>query len=244
MSSMIRKALIAGLSCLALAAGDLTIAYKTHISGMGAGDGTETQYMNASKMRQNMVTGSRHSDTMIDYDTQTVFVIDHDKKIIKKATFQELADAMQRLDAQMNGQMAAMMQAMMGDMSEVKVAQLGKDTVLGRSCNQVKLDVGKISQTMSLDPSIKPPMDMAKALKMTAFMPGPMGAGMRKMYDKLKELKGVPLKSHMTGMMGMDSTREATSVSEAAIPASTWALPSGYATESLLKDLQRGGMRH
>jgi hypothetical protein len=240
---MLRKALLAGLSCLALAAGDLTITYKTHISGMGGGDGTETQYMNASKMRQNMVSGSRHADTMIDFDAQTMYVIDHEKKVIKKATFQEISNAMEQLDQQMDGQMAAMMQSMMGDMSEVKVAQLGKDTVLGRSCNQVKLDIGKISQTLSLDPSLKPPMDMAKALKMTAFMPGPMGTGMRKMYEKMKELKGVPLKSHMTGMMGMDSTREATSVSESAVPASAWDLPSGYATKSLTEEMRMGGRR-
>lgn len=244
MKSMIRKALLAGLSCLALAAGDLTITYKTTSSGMGStGEGMETQYMNASKMRQNMTGGSRSTDTMIDFDAQTMYVIDHGKKVIKKATFQEISDAMAKMDEQMDGQMAAMMQSMMGDMSEVKVAQLGKDTVMGRSCNKVKLDVGKISQTMSLDPSLKPPMDMAKALKMTAFMPGPMGTGMRKMYEKFHELKGFPLKSHMTGMMGMDVTREATSVSEAAIPASAWALPAGYTTKSLTEDMHMGG-RH
>ncbi|HJW10075.1 MAG TPA: DUF4412 domain-containing protein [Holophagaceae bacterium] len=243
MKSIFRKALLAGLSCLALAAGDLTITYKTTTTGMGGGEGTETQYMNASKMRQNM-SGAHHNDSLIDFDTQTIYVIEHDKKVIKKATFQELSDAMAQLDAQMDGQMGAMMASMFGDMSEVKVTQLGKDTVLGRSCNKVRLQVGKINQEMSLDPSLKPPMDMAKAMKMSSIVPGPMGAGMRKMYEKMRELKGFPLKSHMTGMMGMDSLREATSISESAIPASAWALPAGYATKSLTEDMHMGARRH
>ena len=236
------------VSSVALA-GDLTITYKVTMAGvMGqpSRSGTSTEYMNASRVRDNDT--STHVDTMIDLGGQVIYVIDNSKKVIKKATFQELQQAMKQMDARMNGQMAEMMSRIYGNPSDVKVTKGGPDTVAGRPCTKYTVRVGKMIEDMSVDASLRPPTDMAMARKMMgSIVPGPMGKTFRALYGQMAKIGGMPLKTHMVmdmGMFKMDTVREATSVSQAAIPSGAWSLPSGYATESLLKDLQRGGMRH
>ena len=249
MNSAIRSLLLAAASGLALMAGDLTITYKVSTAGMmgqPARNGNSTEYMNATHIRVNDT--SSNIDTLLDLGGQMIYVIDNGKKTIKKASFQEIQQAMQQMDSQMNGQMGAMMAQMFGDPSDVSVAKAGPDTVAGRSCTRYTVHVGKLNQDMSIDPTLRPPMDIATARKMMgSIVPGPMGKTFRALYEQMVKIGGMPLKTHMVmdmGMAKMDSTREATSVSQSAIDAGTWNLPSGYATESLLKDLQRGGMRH
>ena len=249
MNSAIRSLLIAAASGLALMAGDLTITYKASTAGMmgqPARNGTAIEYMNATHMRVNDTSSG--IDNLVDLGGQMIYVIDNGKKVIKKASFQEIQQAMQQIDAQTNGQMGAMMAQMFGDPSDVSVTKVGPDTVAGRSCTKYAVHVGKMRQDMSIDPTLKPPMDIATARKMMgSVMAGPVGKTFRALYEQMAKIGGMPLKTHMVmdmGMAKMDSTREATSVSQSAIDAGTWNLPSGYATESLLKDLQRGGMRH
>jgi hypothetical protein len=47
----------------------------------------------------------------------------------------------------------------------------------------------------------------------------------------------MPLKTHLTGLMGMDSATEATEVKTSDIPASVFTLPVGYKTEDQGKKL-------
>jgi hypothetical protein len=227
---------------------DLTIAYKVTTSGVmgqAARTGTSTEYMNANHIRVNDATTS--IDTLIDLDAQMMYVIDNNKKLIKKASFQEIQQAMAQLDTQSNGQMAAMMNQMFGDPSDVQVDKTGPDTVAGRACTKYHVRVGKMNQDMSIDSTLKPPMDMVTARKMMgAMVPGPVGKSFRALYEQMVKIGGMPLKTHMimdAGMVKMESTREATSISQSAIAAGTWGLPSGYQTESLLKDLQKGMSR-
>ena len=50
---------------------------------------------------------------------------------------------------------------------------------------------------------------------------------------ELAKVKGIPLRTHMTGMMGMDISTLATRIETGPIPASTFNLPEGYAVEDL-----------
>ena len=122
---------------------------------------------------------------------------------------------------------------MFGDVSEVKVEQLGADTVMGRPCKKVRITLGKMIEELSVDPSLQFPVkDYARSMAMLNRTPGPMGALFKRVYQETARLKGVPLRTRITGLMGMDVTTEATAVSMSPIPEGTWALPSDY----VLKD--------
>ena len=237
MRTLFRSLLLAGLSLATALAGDfLTITSKVTGKGpAGKSDGTQVQYFSATKMKITHAGGKM--DSLIDYDAGVMYTILHDKKKVQKMTFKDLAEAMEALEQQMSGMPEMVTKMMVGDISEVKVEKLGKDTVAGRTCDKARVTVGKLSQELSLDPTLKVPIDYAKAMQMIQRVPGPMGVAFKKMYGEFAKLKGFPLKSHVTGFMGMDQTTEATAISTAALPASTWALPD-YPVEDVGKKMK------
>jgi hypothetical protein len=220
-------ALSAILSSVILLAGDLTIT--SHITGKGhfAKESTQTQYVDATRMRTN--NESLKTDTLVDYGHEVFYTIDHTKKVVTKVTFKDMQEAMQGMEDQMANMPGMVTRMMFGDTTEVKVDQLGADTVLGRPCRKVRVSIGKMVEELSMDPSLQFPIhDYAKAMSFTNRMPGAMGALFKRIAQEVGKLKGVALRTHVTGLMGMDMTTEATAVSTAAIPASVWALPAGY----------------
>lgn len=216
------------LSAASMGAGDLTITSQVTGKGPIAKDGTQVQYVSATRMRVNHA-GSR-TDSLVDYGQEVMYAIDHGKKVITKFAFKDLQEAMQSLEDQLAGMPEMVTKMMFGDVSQVKVEQLGPDTVLGRPCKRVRITLGKMVQELSVDPSLPFPLkDYAKAMSLMNRTPGPAGALFRKVYEETARLKGVPLKTRLTGLMGMDVTTVATAVSAEPIPAATWALPEGYA---------------
>ena len=222
----------------ALFAGDLTITMKSHGGGpMGGGkDSVQTHYYSAKFMRVND-PGSQ-MDTLMDYGTMTSYTINHKKKLIQKLAFQDAVDAMNQASQQNAEGMSSMMNMMFGDPNNFKVTEEGKESVAGRSCDKYRIMVGKIVMDMSNDPSLKLPMpeaSYAKMIKMRGAMMAamPQGKGFIRLYEEMSKVKGVSLKTHMTGMMGMDIQQEATAVKEGPIDPSVFALPSGYQMEDL-----------
>lgn len=245
------KTLLATLvSTACLLAGDLTITSTSRHKGpMGAsGDGIQTEYFNANY--QKTVDESTRIDTMVDYGKGVFYTIHHKEKKIELMTFDDLVAIGEAMEARM-AQMANLPKAIQGMMGgkagEAKVEKLGDDTVAGRACKKYKLTVGKIVEELSLDPSLKPPVNPAAFAKFARLRgnmyAGPAGASMKKLTDELGKLQGMPLKTRVTGFMGTESTTEATEVKTSPIPASTFALPAGYKTEDVgkktLKELQK-----
>ncbi len=227
MRKLLLVAFSTALSALSLLAGDLTITSKVTGKGALAKDGTQVQYMSASRMRINH-EGTR-MDSMVDYANGVIYAIDHGKRTVTRMTFKDLQEAMEAMDEQVGGVSGMMAKMMFGDASEVKVEKLGADTVLGRPCQKVRITVGKMVEELSLDPTLQFPIhDYAKSMSMVNRMPGAMGALFKRLYEEIGRLKGVPLRTHVKGLMGMDVTTEATDVSTAAIPAGVWALPADY----------------
>ena len=90
---------------------------------------------------------------------------------------------------------------------------MGTDTVLGRPCKKVRVTLGKMVEELSVDPSLQFPIkDYAKSMAMLNRVPGPMGTLFKRVYQETAKLKGVPLRTHITGLMGMDVTTEATAI--------------------------------
>jgi hypothetical protein len=225
------------LGALSLFGGDLTIT--SHISGKGAfaKEGTQVQYFSASRMRMNH--GTAKIDSLVDYGHEAIYSIDHGKKVITKMTFKDMQEAMQSLEEQMAGMPEFVTKMMFGDTTEIKVEPQGTDTVLGRPCKKVRITLGKMIEEISVDPSLQFPFkDYAKAMTMLNRIPGQMGALMKRINQEMAQLKGVPLKTHVTGLMGMDMTTEATAISTTAIPESVWALPADYTMKDGGKELK------
>ena len=98
-------------------------------------------------------------------------------------------------------------------------------------------------EELSVDPSLQIPIkDYAKAMSMLNRMPGQAGLLFKRIYEETARLKGVPLRTHITGLMGMDVTTEATAISTAPISGSTWALPSDYTMKDGGKEM-KGAMK-
>lgn len=230
---------------LALTASDLTITFKN--SGM-KNEGRSVTYYSADAVRHNH-EGTK-TDSLTDFKAGAMYTIHHDKKKIDKISFDDMvamAEAMEGQMAKMREAMANMpdfAKKMMGDPDAFSVDELGKDTVAGRKCNAYKMTAGKLEMEMSLDPSLKIPMNPANFARFTKFsgmMQGalsPGGGGFKKLYEEMAKLKGVALKTKTkVPFINAELLSEATDVSEAAIPASVFALPAGYATEDVGKKM-------
>lgn len=225
------------LSATSLLAGDLTITSQVTGKGALAKDGAQVQYLSATRMRVNHA-GSK-TDSLVDYGKEVIFSIDHGKKIITKITFKDMQETLQAMEGQMAGMPEMVTKMMFGDVSEVKVEQLGPDTILGRPCKKVRITLGKMVEELSIDPSLQFPLkDYAKSMAMLNQAPGPMGALFKRVYQETAKLKGVPLRTRITGLMGMDVTTLATAVSTTPIPESVWALPAGYAEKDGGKEMK------
>ena len=222
-----------------LLAGDLTITSQVTGKGALAKDGSQVQYLSATRMRVNH-TGSK-SDSLVDYEHEVMYSVDHAKKVITRMAFKDLQEAMQAMEDQAAGMPEMVTKMMFGDVSEVSVEQLGPDTVLGRPCRKVRITLGKMVQELSVDPSLQFPVrDYAKSMGMLNRMPGQMGVLFKRVYQETAKLKGVTLRTRITGLMGMDMTTEATAISTAPIPESTWVLPADYAVKDGGKEMRDG----
>ena len=239
MRNLLRFAFWVVLPGLCLLGGDLTIT--SHVTGKGAlaKDGTQVQYISATRMRVNS-EGTR-TDSLVDYGNEVIYAINHEKKVITKITFKDMQETLQAMEDQMAGMPEMVTRMMFGDTSEVKVTPLGSDTVLGRPCKKVRVSIGKMTEDLSVDPSLQFPIhDYAKAMSFLNRMPGQMGTIFQRLYHEIGKLKGVPLRTHVTGLMGMDVTTEATAISTAPIPGSVWALPAGYTLKDGGKEMKEG----
>jgi Domain of unknown function (DUF4412) len=238
MRPLVPSIFLALLSAASLLAGDLAITSQvTGGRGAAAKDGTQVQYFSASRMRVNH-PGAK-TDSLVDYGQEVIYVVDHDKKVITKLTFKDMQDAMQAMEEQMAGMPEMVTKMMFGDVSEVKVEQLGPDTVLGRPCKKVRVTLGKMAEELSVDPTLQVPVkDYAKAMSMLNRMPGQAGALFKRIYEETARLKGVPLRTHVTGLMGMDVTTVATAISTAPLPEATWALPADYTMKDGGKEMK------
>jgi len=237
MHTLLALALGMALSAASLFAGDLTITSQVTGKGAMAKDGSQVQYLSATRMRVNHA-GAK-ADSLVDYGHEVIYSIDHAKKVITRFTFKDMQETMQALEDQMAGMPEMVTKMMFGDVSEVKVEQLGPDTVLGRPCKKVRITLGKMVEELSIDPSLQFPIkDYARSMTMLNRAPGPMGTLFKRVYQETARLKGVPLRTHITGLMGMDVTTVATEVSTTAIPESAWALPAGYTMKDGGKEMK------
>ena len=235
--------LSAALLVGSLSAADLTITFTATRKGMGGGGaGTEIHYYSASNLMTRAV--EQKQDVLVDFQHGITYTISHPKKTIDKLSFDDAMSAMAAMDQTKNGAANQMMASMFGDPSAVKVTRLPNEKIAGRDCQAWEITVGKLVMDLSADPTLKIPMpetsyaQMMKTRAAQFTQAGPMGAAYKRLYEEMAKIKGVPLKTHMTGMMGMDVSTLATKIDTGAIPVATFALPDGYKVQDMGKKLK------
>jgi len=238
--------LFAVLAFGSLAAADLTITFKTSRKGPMGGDGAGSEIHYFSPEFSMVRNEKEQRDALVDFRTGTTYTIDHKKKVIGKLTFEDAFAAMDALGKAQPAAMGQMMGAMFGDPNDCKVTRGGAETVAGRSCQDWDIKVGNLTMALATDPTLKMPIPEAAYIRMVQARAaqfakaGPMGAIYKRLYEEMGKVRGIPLKTHMGGMMGMDVSTEAIRIDTGAIPAATFALPAGYATEDLGRKLREG----
>ncbi|WP_005037928.1 DUF4412 domain-containing protein [Holophaga foetida] len=242
---MRRLALLAlGLlfSAITLGATDLTIAFKVEgKSLMGGKTTTETHYYTSKY--QMVRNESSKTDSLVDYEKATTYTIDHDKKKIAMMRMDDALAAMESMDQQSPGAMKGVMGAMFGDASKCTVEKMGTEAVAGRTCTIHKITVGKLVMVMSADPSLSAPVPaasysrMMKARAATMAKAGPSAASFKRLYEEMSKIKGLPLKTRMSGFLGMNALSEATQIKAGPISGAIFALPA-YPIEDAGKQLR------
>lgn len=250
-------------AALSASAQDLTIVQKT--TKDGEPPATTTSYLAADRVR--IVQGDGN-ELMFDGASGDITMIDHRKKEYSVLTQQDLKAMTAAIEEQMKAvepqmkqmqeqlqnmppEMQKRMQGMMGGMAASVEVQKGTGArkVAGYSCEPWTISVGSLSKTeQCLTSDLVLPAqiwdrykDLADTMMgmMRAMGPMAQGAGLDKMKEKMKPLRGYPLSSTTTvSVMGRTTTTttEVTEVKKGAIPASAWQLPAGYkAVESPMK---------
>lgn len=215
---------MAAVLTLPLVAEDLTIVSKVTT---GDRSGTSTQYMTSTKSR----TTDGQADTIMDYPTGKMTVIDHKKKTYWEATIEEMTAYMDRLQKDMQGN--PMLEKMFGGPDEVSVEKgKGSRKVAGYDCDEYTMRMG---DTFVFDlcaaRGLQPPPQYYEGRKLSSASMGPMGRRFGKMFEEMKKIKGYPLALDMDtnmGMAKMKTSSEAIEVKKGAIPASTFEIPAGY----------------
>lgn len=212
----------------------LTLHKKESSTGMGQErEGTSTVYFSGTMVRQN---GSDGSDFLLYFDERKFVTIDHSKKTYSELTFDELEQKLNELSAKAenldNPQARAMLEKMLGGakLGEVSVTKKGPGgEVAGFDTEKYTIIVAPLNIEVWAAPELEVPEVYYDSLKLRA-PPNPM-FDMGKMFDAMKQIDGMSLKTQTSfSMMGQSSTSvsEVTKVEEGAIPASTFEIPADY----------------
>ncbi len=229
----VRWIMAAGLALLmapaALSAQDLTLKGTTTANGKQTPTVT---YIGQKGTRTAMGDGT---ENLLRLDQKKIYVINMTKKTYTEMTFEDLQKMADTANAAMKDvppEAAAMMKKMGmggggGDATVTKIGPGG--TIAGYPTEQYRITLGSTTIDEWLAPGITFPE--AYYVAMRAFVPSTPMLDMKKLYEELGKLKGVPLKSVMSmKMMGreMTSTTEVTAVDKTPIPAEAFEVPAGF----------------
>ncbi|HEX5474594.1 MAG TPA: DUF4412 domain-containing protein [Vicinamibacterales bacterium] len=204
---------------------DLTLHSKTAMPGRPSG--TSTIYFGQNAMKQ---TSSDGHGVIVRLDQQKMILIDDGRKTYSEMTFEQAQQAGNRAMRGLDPQAAEQMRKMMGGDSPATVTDEGPGgQIAGYTTEKYELSMGPIQTEIWAAPEITVPGAYYEAMK--ALAPANPMIDMSKMYDEMKKVKGVALKTVMhMNMMGRDMavTTEVTSIDKGPVPPSTFDIPEGY----------------
>lgn len=210
-------------------ADELTVVSRVTVNGKAPS--TSTQYIGTQKIR----SSDGEHDTIMDVAGGRFTVIDHKKKEYFEFTREEMAAAMQKLEQQMSGPMAGMLDKMMGGKAGPVTVQKGAGRkVAGYDCTDYTYTLGEnMKYEVCTTQAVQLPDQLYyyDALKGPYAMMGPMGKRFEQVFDEMKKVKGFPIAMNSTvNLMAFKAQiqSEATEVKKGPIPASAFEVPAGY----------------
>jgi Domain of unknown function (DUF4412) len=245
------KPFLIGCSLAAALAGPAAAEDVTIVSKVTSGDKPaemQTTWISSDHFR---MRGRDGQEFMTDFATAATTIIDAKKKEYYVITKQEMEAAAAQMQAQMKQVQAQMqnlppavkekMAAAMGGMGDglaqaVNVQKgTGGRSIAGYACENWIVTFGEMvrdEQCMTTQiPFPTPAYDAMKNMASGFGMADPAGKSMGQMYEKFKEMKGIPLySSSTTNVLGRKKTTvtEVTEVKKGSIPATIWEIPAGY----------------
>lgn len=208
----------------AVSAEDLTIVSQVDL-GKGKTT-TSTQYLTSDKVR----TSDGERDTIVDFGSGRMVMIDNKKREYSETSLQEMAAAMQKMQQELAGSPMAGMFGKVGDVTVEKGTEPKK--IAGYDTQHWIMTMGEgLRFDLWAAPALQAPTQYYDARKSLYAAMGPMGQRFQKMVDEMRKVKGLPLATRVTAkmmMIKMDTYTEATEVRKGAIPASAFEVPAGY----------------
>lgn len=212
---------------------DLTMHSTTTSSGMmgrGGGTTTDTDYYSNNAVKMSKSDGT---DTIIRFDTKTLVTIDNNKKTYTEMTFEQMQQMLSKVTAQL-GQNSEQLEAakkMMGlSDTSVSVSKAGAgETIAGYSTEKYLVTMGPITMEIMAAPSLKVPGAYYDVLKVQS--PANPIFDMNQLYDEMKKIEGMPLKTITSvKMMNMEmkTSKVVDSIEKGSVPASEFEIPAGY----------------
>lgn len=214
---------------------DITLHQSTTSSGMmGGGDrtSTSTQYYSSKALRTSTSEGQ---DNIILFETGKIINIDNKKRTYTEFTVEELNQMLSKLggqsgpDKEKMEQMRKMMEQMGQKVSDFSVTKEGPGEKIAGYATEKYRVTGPMEMEIYAAPDLKIPALYYDVMKVRA-QSNPM-FDMRKLYEEMKKISGMPLKT-VTNMkmmnMEVKTTTVVTSVDRGPIPASTFEVPAGY----------------
>lgn len=225
-------------SAISLCATDLTITFQVETKSLLGGKTTSEIHYYTPRF-QLVRKEFDKIDSLVDYEKATTYTIDHEKKTISMMRMDDAIAALEAMDQQAPNTMDKLMATMVGDVEEYSVETEGAEVIAGRKCTIHKITVGKMVMTLSADPSLSAPVPSASYAKMmkasaVAFAKaGPVATAYRRLYEEMGKIKGLPLKTQMSGYGGAtNAIQEAIEIKEGQVPSALFALPA-YPIEDL-----------
>jgi uncharacterized protein DUF4412 len=215
----------AGASLPAAAADHLTIV-STVTTPRGTSK-TQTQYLTPDRMR----TWDADRDTIVDFATGKVIVLDDRRKEYSETSLVELRAFLDQMEAAMAGR--DVFDRSVGATASVTVEE-GKDerTIAGHRTEDHVLTMGDAMRyEVWTAKDLEPPARYFEARKVLYATIGPMGRRFDRILDAMQKLKGLPIASSVDYRMRMTRRQvrvEATEVRKGPIPDSTFAAPADY----------------
>ncbi len=210
----------------------ITITETTTSSGMmgrGGGTTTATLYFGGNAMKR---ASSDGTDSIILLDQGKIVSVDNNKKTYSEMTFEQMQQVLEEASASMgqDPEAAAAMRKMMGQISsQITVTKQGPGGEIAGYATEKYLVTGFMEMEMWAAPDLKVPTAYYDVLKFRT--PSNPMFDLGQLYDEMKKIDGLTLKSVMTIKvmnMSMTTTTEATSVQKGAVPPSIFEIPAGY----------------
>jgi hypothetical protein len=204
---------------------DLTIHQFTTGGGM---EQKSVMYFSGTAMK---TTGADGSDMIVRFDQEKIITVDHKKKIYTEITLEELQQKMNEAAKALNENKEQMeaLKKMIGQFGPISVTKQGPGETIAGYATEKYLVKGPMEMEIWAAPDLKIPGAYYDIMKLNV-PPNPL-FDMGKMFDEMKKISGLGLKTVMTmNMMGrsMTTTTVVTDVQKGSIPASTFEVPAGY----------------